>query len=32
MNNTFWIGVQSALTIEMLEFAATIERFLAVNQ
>jgi CDP-6-deoxy-D-xylo-4-hexulose-3-dehydrase len=33
MNNTFWIGVQPALTIEMLEFAAsTIERFLGVNQ
>ena len=29
MNNTFWIGVQPALTIEILEFAASkIEKFL----
>ncbi len=33
MNNTFWIGVQPALTIEILEFAAsTIEAYLGVNQ
>ena len=33
MNNTFWIGVQPALTTEMLEFAVSkIERFLGVNQ
>ena len=32
MNNTFWIGVQPALTREMLEFAASkIETFLGVN-
>jgi CDP-6-deoxy-D-xylo-4-hexulose-3-dehydrase len=32
MNNTFWIGVQPALTTEMLEFAVqTIEGFLGVN-
>jgi CDP-6-deoxy-D-xylo-4-hexulose-3-dehydrase len=32
MNNTFWIGVQPALTPEMLEFAASkIETFLGVN-
>ncbi len=32
MNNTFWIGVQPALTQEMLEFAASkIESFLGVN-
>jgi CDP-4-dehydro-6-deoxyglucose reductase, E1 len=32
MNNTFWIGVQPALTPEMLEFAARkIESFLGVN-
>ena len=32
MNNTFWIGVQPALTIEMLEFAASkIEMILGVN-
>jgi len=32
MNNTFWIGVQPALTREMLEFAArTIETYLGVN-
>ena len=32
MNNTFWIGVQPALTREMLEFAAsTIEEFLGIN-
>jgi len=32
MNNTFWIGVQPALTIEMLEFVATkIENYLGVN-
>ena len=32
MNNTFWIGVQPALTTEMLEFAASkIESFLGVN-
>jgi len=32
MNNTFWIGVQPALTREMLEFAAQkIESYLAVN-
>ncbi len=32
MNNTFWIGVQPALTLEMLEFAASkIEHFLGVN-
>ena len=32
MNNTFWIGVQPALTKEMLEYIATnIETFLGVN-
>ena len=32
MNNTFWIGVQPALTREMLEFAVLkIEEFLGVN-
>lgn len=32
MNNTFWIGVQPALTKEMLEFAARkIETYLGVN-
>jgi CDP-6-deoxy-D-xylo-4-hexulose-3-dehydrase len=32
MNNTFWIGVQPALTKEMLEYAVTqIETFLGVN-
>ena len=32
MNNTFWIGVQPALTREMLEFAAAkIESYLGVN-
>ncbi len=32
MNNTFWIGVQPALTREMLEFAASkIENYLGVN-
>ena len=32
MNNTFWIGVQPALTSEMLEFAAQkIESYLGVN-
>jgi CDP-6-deoxy-D-xylo-4-hexulose-3-dehydrase len=32
MNNTFWIGVQPALTPEMLEFAASkIESYLGVN-
>jgi len=32
MNNTFWIGVQPALTREMLEFAAsTIEVYLGIN-
>lgn len=32
MNNTFWIGVQPALTHEMLEFVVTkIEEFLGVN-
>jgi CDP-6-deoxy-D-xylo-4-hexulose-3-dehydrase len=32
MNNTFWIGVQHALTTEMLEFAASkIEAYLGVN-
>ena len=32
MNNTFWIGVQPALTKEMLEYAVThIEKFLGVN-
>jgi CDP-6-deoxy-D-xylo-4-hexulose-3-dehydrase len=32
MNNTFWIGVQPALTKEMLEYAVSkIEEFLGVN-
>lgn len=32
MNNTFWIGLQPALTIEMLEFTARkIEAYLGVN-
>jgi CDP-6-deoxy-D-xylo-4-hexulose-3-dehydrase len=32
MNNTFWIGVQPALTLEMLEFAACkIESYLGVD-
>ena len=32
MNNTFWIGVQPALTREMLEFAASkIESYIGVN-
>jgi CDP-6-deoxy-D-xylo-4-hexulose-3-dehydrase len=32
MNNTFWIGVQPALTREMLEFAASkIKMYLGVN-
>jgi CDP-6-deoxy-D-xylo-4-hexulose-3-dehydrase len=32
MNNTFWIGVQPALTLEMLEFAAAkIESYLGVS-
>jgi CDP-6-deoxy-D-xylo-4-hexulose-3-dehydrase len=32
MNNTFWIGVQPALSQEMLEFAALkIESYLGVN-
>jgi CDP-6-deoxy-D-xylo-4-hexulose-3-dehydrase len=32
MKNTFWIGVQPALTPEMLEFAALkIETFLGLN-
>lgn len=32
MNNTFWIGVQPALTEKMLEFAAsTIEAFLGIS-
>ena len=32
MNNTFWIGVQPALTQEMLEFAASkIESYLGIN-
>lgn len=32
MNNTFWIGVQPALTMEMLDFAARkIEEYLGVN-
>ncbi len=32
MNNTFWIGVQPALTQEMLEFAAgKIESYLGIN-
>ena len=32
MNNTFWIGVQPALTEEMLDYAAgKIESFLGVD-
>jgi CDP-6-deoxy-D-xylo-4-hexulose-3-dehydrase len=32
MNNTFWIGVQPALTLEMLDFAAwKIESYLGLN-
>jgi len=32
MNNTFWIGIQPALTLEMLEYTAIqIETFLGVN-
>jgi CDP-6-deoxy-D-xylo-4-hexulose-3-dehydrase len=32
MNNTFWIGVQPALTKEMLEYVVEkIELFLGVN-
>ena len=32
MNNTFWIGVQPALTMEMLEFTASkIESYLGLN-
>ena len=32
MNNTFWIGIQPALTIEMLEFVVTtIESYLGIN-
>jgi CDP-6-deoxy-D-xylo-4-hexulose-3-dehydrase len=32
MNNTFWIGVQPALTKEMLEYAVVqIEAYLGVN-
>jgi len=32
MNNTFWIGVQPSLTLEMLEYAAQkIEVYLGVN-
>ena len=32
MNNTFWIGVQPALTKEMLEYVATqIENYLGIN-
>jgi CDP-6-deoxy-D-xylo-4-hexulose-3-dehydrase len=32
MNNTFWIGVQPALTKEMLEYAVIqIETYLGVN-
>ena len=32
MNNTFWIGLQTALTKEMLEYTASqIETFLGVN-
>jgi CDP-6-deoxy-D-xylo-4-hexulose-3-dehydrase len=32
MNNTFWIGVQPALTTDMLEFVATkIENYLGLN-
>jgi CDP-6-deoxy-D-xylo-4-hexulose-3-dehydrase len=32
MNNTFWIGVQPALSAEMLEFTASkIEQYLGIN-
>jgi CDP-6-deoxy-D-xylo-4-hexulose-3-dehydrase len=32
MENTFWIGVQPALTMDMLDFAASkIESFIGVN-
>lgn len=32
MNNTFWIGVQPSLTLEMLEYAATsIENYFGLN-
>jgi CDP-6-deoxy-D-xylo-4-hexulose-3-dehydrase len=32
MNNTFWIGVQPALTEEMLDFVVTkIEAYLGMN-
>jgi CDP-6-deoxy-D-xylo-4-hexulose-3-dehydrase len=32
MNNTFWIGVQPALTKEMLEYVASkIEEYLGIN-
>ncbi len=32
MENTFWIGVQTSLTIEMLEFSAEkIESYFGVN-
>jgi CDP-4-dehydro-6-deoxyglucose reductase, E1 len=32
MNNTFWIGVHPALSMDMLEYAAQkIERYLGVN-
>ena len=32
MNNTFWIGVQPALTRDMLEFVASkIESYLGIN-
>jgi len=32
MNNTFWIGVQPALSLDMLEFsAAKIESYLGLN-
>jgi CDP-6-deoxy-D-xylo-4-hexulose-3-dehydrase len=32
MNNTFWIGVQPALSKEMLEYAALqIETYLGIN-
>lgn len=32
MNNTFWIGVQPSLTLDMLEYAARkIEQYIGVN-
>jgi CDP-6-deoxy-D-xylo-4-hexulose-3-dehydrase len=32
MNNTFWIGVQPALTMEMMEYSARkIEIYLGIN-